>query len=582
LGLVYQGMGDKAKAAMNFEKSGEILQTLPAQQHIPELLQSLAKGFSEIGNFTRAFAFQKAYTNARDLLFNKDKATALLDLTTKYESEFSVREKNQKLATLESEKQRESMIRWLLLGLVIMAALALFLTLNSYRIKQKDNAKLKTLNSDIAQRNGELERLNSAILAQKTEISDKNRQLEHKNKSLDSLNERLVFEISERETSQKSLFNKDNFLASIALRMRKPLSEIVSFSHKLIDTKPRADQKDDLQSVQFAANNLLVLINDALNFSKIDAGKLVLENTEFKLSKVIQDVSQRLKETKNLAMNFDNSAQSLSGDSVRLSQILTYLLGNLNTFMPEHGAQNKLETALAGGEANLKFNIPLAKNLVDLNWLKRIFTEDNLLDNVSIDELEDLPTSELELMTARRLAELQNGKFGLIATDNEVSIVLELPYKMSQAIEKSTVENSAPKIAGLDDSMRQFVLAKRVLLVEDNKVNQILVANMLKKQGIQVTTANDGIEGLDKIAQSDFDLVLMDIQMPRMDGYRAVAEIRRMNEPKKANLPIIALTASVFLNEPEELLEKIVSVLQNTQLPDTRLTPKAVQETARA
>jgi CheY-like chemotaxis protein len=117
------------------------------------------------------------------------------------------------------------------------------------------------------------------------------------------------------------------------------------------------------------------------------------------------------------------------------------------------------------------------------------------------------------------------------------------------------------------------------LVVEDNKVNQMLVVNMLKKKGMIVSAANDGLEGLEAVQMKDFDLILMDIQMPRMDGYRAVAEIRRLKEPSKSTLPIIALTASAYVTEkekaqlfgmtdhigkpfsPEEMIEKISRVL---------------------
>jgi two-component system, sensor histidine kinase len=199
----------------------------------------------------------------------------------------------------------------------------------------------------------------------------------------------------------------------------------------------------------------------------------------------------------------------------------------------------------------------------------------NLLAREETDrQMTETTPTDIELTLTRRLVELQNGSIETKKlAKGGFEVVVLLPFKVVEKDEKSSNTEGVVVVP-----KGEFLTGQHILIVEDNKINQMLVANMLRKRGAQVTTANDGIDGIEAINQGDFNLVLMDIQMPRMDGYRAVAEIRRM-KTEKANLPIIALTASTFINEkekaqlfgmtdyigkpfsPDELLQKIANVL---------------------
>jgi CheY-like chemotaxis protein len=181
----------------------------------------------------------------------------------------------------------------------------------------------------------------------------------------------------------------------------------------------------------------------------------------------------------------------------------------------------------------------------------------------------------LGLAITKRLIDLQNGKIEVeSAAGHGTKFTVLLPYKIIK-----TSERKANSSFGDDSRKHEDLAGNRILLVEDNKINQLVVANMLKKLGIEVVTADNGLEALDEFAKQYFDLVLMDIQMPKMDGYRTTAEIRKSSDPRKREVPIIALTASAFLTAkekaklfgmndhvgkpfgPEDLLEKISSCL---------------------
>ena len=238
------------------------------------------------------------------------------------------------------------------------------------------------------------------------------------------------------------------------------------------------------------------------------------------------------------------------------------------------GAKDTLRVNIAPNEL-VNNNLMVSMRFISDGVFANAEHWNNLLGSAETDrQPSESQAIDLELTLTRRLVELQNGSIEtkkLAKGGFEVAVLL--PFKVVENAEKAKNTEGSVSVPKGD-----FLAGQHILIVEDNKINQMLVANMLRKRGAQVTTANDGIDGIEAINQGTFNLVLMDIQMPRMDGYRAVAEIRRM-KTEKANLPIIALTASTFVNEkekaqlfgmtdyigkpfsPDELLQKIANVL---------------------
>ncbi len=559
LGKVNLQNNDKLKADAFFAKSREILRGLPFQPSMPDIYKTIALGYSSMGDFSKAYAAYSDYAVAKDSLFSNEKSRALVEMTTRFESELSVKDKNRQLSNLEKQKATEQKLRWLLIGLVGFALVALYLTYKNYRLKQRDNEKLKTLNLQIQAQHDQISIQNDAL-------EDKNIELSDKNDRLDTLNTRLVEEVAERERSQTSLFSKDHYLADTASRMRDPLSIIVGLSQNLMTEKPREDQRNYIQELQFAANNLLVLINDALDFSKIEAGKLSFDNIDFSISNIIED---HRKHADKVDFKLSNKLPAkLNGDPTRLTQIATYLLKNMRSSV---SAQDILRVVIEPKELTINNLMVSMRFISDAPFKNMGHWNDILMQR----QMGDATPTDIELTLTRRLVELQNGSMETKElAKGGFEVVVLLPFKVVETGEKSANTEGVDVLP-----TGEFLTGQHILIVEDNKINQMLVANMLRKRGAEVTTANDGIDGIEAINQGDFNLVLMDIQMPRMDGYRAVAEIRRMKS-EKAQLPIIALTASTFINEkekaqlfgmtdyigkpfsPDEMLHKIAKVLK--------------------
>lgn len=564
-GIIYSELNNKAKATPFLKKSAVLLNSIEVQNGIPSIYKEIADAFSTLKDFPLAYKYEKEYANSQKALFDKDKATALLELTTKYKSESEAEEQKQQIALLEKDNAVAMRVRMFLLAFIALIASSLGLLYYHFQRKKKDNATLKEMNEE--------------ILWQKEEIDKKKIQLEEKAASLDLLNNKLVGEMAERESIERSSFARDSFLAMMSHEMRTPINIIVGLSHLLLEDNPREDQKQSLRNLQFSANNLVVFINDVLDYSKIEAGKLVMQNREFKIDQLVEDVdkwSYLKAEEKEVKLEFSIAStvpNLIIGDPTRLNQILTNLISNSLSYT-ENGT---IKTEIALHQMNEK-NITLVIDIFDngrgiekarLEDMFRKFTRDP-----EADIYDGVNTSGLELAITKRLVDLQNGRIEATSTIGEgTHFKVFLPYVIPST---KTTKKSAD---GKQLLPYHYLVGKKILVVEDNKINQLVVRKMLEKLGVEVTTANNGLESLDCINDTYFDLVLMDIQMPKMDGYRATAEIRKSENPKIANVPIIALTASAYLTEkekaqlfgmddhvgkpfgPEELMEKISNCL---------------------
>lgn len=565
LGLIYAATGAKQKAKSYLKQSTDILSVLPIRKEIPAIYASISNTYKQLGDFVGALKSQEAFAKSQQDLFDKDKATAMFELTTRYESESETEEQKQQIALLEKDKAanfRFSLFLLALIGLIAGLLASLYL---SYQRKKKANVMLQD-------KNGE-------ILWQSKEIDRKNIQLQEKAASLDLLNNKLVDEMAERESIERSSFARDSFLAMMSHQMRTPINIIVGLSHLLLEENPREDQKESLRNLQFSANNLVVFINDVLDYSKIEAGKLVMQTREFKLPQITEDVhkwSTIPAEDKEVKLTFEideKVPKILTGDPVRLNQILTNLISNSLSYT-DNGTIKTSVNLFQLNDRNVTLEIVIQDDgrgieKAKLEEMFRKFTRDP-----EADIYDGFNTSGLELAITKRLVDLQNGR---IEAESELGhgtiFKVYLPY---------VIPSSSPKpevVASNQLLPYHYLVGKKILVVEDNRLNQLVVRKMLTKLGVLVTTADHGLEALDRICETYFDLILMDIQMPKMDGYRATAEIRKSENPMIANVPIIALTASAYLTEkdkaqlfgmndhvgkpfgPEELMEKISNCL---------------------
>lgn len=560
IGLSLMSLGKRKEAIGYFEKSGQLLKGFPAQKESPLILKSISESYQKIGNSGKALEYQIAFSNAREAVFDKEKIKASIDLQTKYESQFQAKELRLENESLQKEQRTNAIITASLLGLVGLALSLFFVALTGYRRKKKHNGLLVNKN---------------------TEIENQKQEIVAKNGQLDSINHRLVSEMAERESIEQSSFARDKFLATMSHEMRTPINIINGLTHLLLNDEPRPDQAEHLRTVQFSTNNLIVFINDILDFSKIEAGKLSFDKVAFEPKQVFEDAKQRFslpakEKGIELVFGYDEKLPSkLMGDPTRLNQVITNLVGNAVNSTDK----GKVSIGVKVNEL-VKDGITLLVSVKDTgkgmpqDKLNEMFQK--VGENVK-DIFEGYQGADLSLAITKRLVELQNGKIEATSFVGEgTNFFIYLPYELvdlnKEEVVKETKANTFEHLAG-----------NKILLVEDNKINQLVVNKLLTKLGVEVVTADNGKEALKAFEASYYDLVLMDIQMPIMDGYRATAEIRKSEDLRKRDVPIIALTASAFLTEkekallfgmndhvgkpfgPEDLLEKITKALESAK-----------------
>ncbi|KAA3438574.1 response regulator [Rufibacter hautae] len=372
---------------------------------------------------------------------------------------------------------------------------------------------------------------------------------------------------------------KEQFLANMSHEIRTPMNGILGLSEVLAKTPMDEHQREYLQGIHTSANNLMVIINDLLDFSKIEAGKITFEIIPFDLKQLIKqllDVLEiRAKERKNsLKLLIDQDIPAMvEGDPFRLSQILNNLLGNAIKFT--EGGSVRLNVEVIGQEEDelqLEFTVKDTGIGIPEEKLQTIFEK---FTQGSNDTTRKFGGTGLGLSIAKELVEAQGGHISVESKMNVGSTFrFVLPFR-----KVTGKPDQYARPAQLSTYSPQLLRHARVLLAEDNAVNQMLVTKVLRDHEVEVTVVNNGREALDLLSQETFDLILMDMQMPELDGYEAMQYIREHLSACR-EIPIIALTAHAsegefkkclssgansYISKPfkaEELLQEISKLLQ--------------------
>lgn len=406
------------------------------------------------------------------------------------------------------------------------------------------------------------------------------------------LNEKLGQAISR---SEKSSQVQSEFLSTMSHEIRTPLNAVIGMSNLLLMESPRPDQKENLEILRFSAGNLLTLVNDVLDFNKIESGKITFENIKFNLNELMQNIcgGQMMKaEEKGLTfqLHVDDHLKNryLIGDPTRLSQIIFNLISNAIKFTTRGTVKVSVSCIEdRHNEATVKFSIRDSGIGIAEDKVAAIFEP---FTQESITTTRQFGGTGLGLSIVKRLLDLQGGTIEVtseIGVGSEFSVIMEFPMStdiipssedMVKKVPNGSVENTSGSNGSSSNTHTKSnsQLSKlQVLIAEDNAVNVMLMKKLFSKWDIVPTVAENGERAIELLQYGNFDVILMDLQMPVLDGLEATKIIRQMVDPKKANIPIIALTASALFDikdkvynsgmndyvskpfKPNELLEKI-------------------------
>jgi signal transduction histidine kinase len=389
-----------------------------------------------------------------------------------------------------------------------------------------------------------------ALAASKKQIREQQELLEQKVKDrTDRLEEAT-------HIAQAANVAKSEFLANISHELRTPMNGIIGMLDIALDRDLNPELLEELQTAQHCAHSLLSLLNDILDLSKIEAGKMTLEKIPFDVRALVADCikAQEPKAQENsvalLAEVSPNVPQEITGDPLRIRQILANLISNAVKFT-EHGsvALRMDGQSSRGAEFTLRFTVEDSGTGIPADKLLYIFDKFTQADGTVSRKYGG---TGLGLAITRKLVELHRGEIEVnseLGRGTTFTVALQCEARAAvNAPESVTAAAPAASRTGTPDH------AVRILVVEDNQVNQKVVTAVLRKRGFHIALANDGQEALSTLANSDaFDLVLMDVQMPVLDGLEATRLIRK--EQRWKHLPIIAMTAHAMNGDKERCLE---------------------------
>lgn len=400
-----------------------------------------------------------------------------------------------KQAKFDKAERDTEAIKWrisIILG-VILILISLAFLISSY----KNNLQKKKLNQDLIEKNKEL--------------------------------------ISAKETAEQVSTLKSQFISTVSHELRTPLYGVIGLTSLLIDDTESSKRQEYLESLKFSGDYLLALINDVLQLSKIETNDVKLEKVTFDLKPLVEGIVNSLKakqKDSNNTINIEIDKKintTLLGDSVRLSQILINLIGNALKFTENGNIWIKIKCLDNNSDTfNLRFTVKDNGIGIPKNKQKSIFENFVQVKNQS----QEYEGTGLGLAIVRKLIHLHNSEIYINSKEGVGSeFYFDLVYEKINNEQLKSFNPGENKSIGTSNF--------NILIVDDNKINQIVTKNILKKKGYTCEIANNGMDAIDMLKNMKFDLVLMDINMPEMNGLDATRIMRTFNK----TIPIIALTA---------------------------------------
>ncbi|MBI5539434.1 MAG: response regulator [Bacteroidia bacterium] len=352
-----------------------------------------------------------------------------------------------------------------------------------------------------------------------------------------------------KEKAEESTKLKEAFLANMSHEIRTPMNAIIGFSDILFKRNLGEQEKQFVRTIKLAGENLLTIINDILDISKIEAGMMTFEDHIFSVKEIFKSLNVMLMEKakeKNLELVFtceDDVPESLLGDTTRLTQIIINLAGNAIKFT-HSGVINVHAKVLNNDNAisMLEFSVTDTGIGIPKDKLEQIFERFRQAESHTTRKYGG---TGLGLSIAKQLVELQGGALSVKSEFKKGSVFsFCIPYKKSEEI--LLVSEIIVKKYNMEELCKL-----NILLVEDSHLNVVLILSLFAEYNLKLQIAENGLVGIEKIKENNYDIILMDMEMPIMNGYEAATIIR--NELKN-NIPIIAMTAHAMAGEKERCL----------------------------
>jgi PAS domain S-box-containing protein len=363
-----------------------------------------------------------------------------------------------------------------------------------------------------------------------------------------------------KRAAEEANRSKSEFLANMSHEIRTPLNAIIGLAHLLLKSELSERQRDYVQKMRSSGDHLLGIINDVLDFSKVEAGKLEIEASEFAPVTLLEGVTALLADkcaVKGLALSVEVDPalpQHLVGDSLRLGQVLINFANNAVKFTERGSVVIKVRAEPDGGPGlPVRFEVSDTGIGLTPQQVGRLFQSFQQADSSTTRRFGG---TGLGLAISKRLAELMGGEVGVHSEPGRGS-TFWFTARLDTVVPGRAHDGEAAAAAALAvppfPAQLAAVRGKRILLVEDNDINQMVATELLQDAGFVVDVAENGQAALDCVERGRYDLVLMDMQMPVMDGVTATRELRR--RPGHGQLPVVAMTANAMTQDRQRCLD---------------------------
>jgi PAS domain S-box-containing protein len=356
-----------------------------------------------------------------------------------------------------------------------------------------------------------------------------------------------------RQKAEEAAQSKQLFMSTMSHEIRTPLNEVIGITNLLLQGNPREDQMDYIKALKFSGNHLLTLVNDVLDYNKMESGKIVFEQTQFNLSDFLDEIMRSYSfrsKAKNLSFDIkkaNNLPVEVIGDPIRLNQILSNLLSNALKFT-NYGSIQVFVKELSRADNQTKLEFTVTDTGIGIPHDKHSLIFDSFTQ-ASTDTTRHFGGTGLGLAICKKLIELQGGTITIESEPDKGSTFrFVLSFGISEKGSQSQNTEVTESFTGLE--------GKNILVAEDNKINFFVANKFLTGWGISVTHAENGQIALDLLEKQDFDLILMDLHMPVLDGIEATRIIRKSDNQKIKDIPIVALTAAI-MSESHDKIEDL-------------------------
>jgi signal transduction histidine kinase/CheY-like chemotaxis protein len=469
-------------------------------------------------NTNEAYKYLKIYNELKDSVSQQEAQRKIVNLEFSNElkrrdQEMNLMKAENKVKELafENQKRRNTYLSIIIIAILILLLVIFF----AFRIQRKNVKTLRERNRIIDETNKKLE-LSFAMLEEAKEEAEKNARI------------------------------KSEFLSIMSHELRTPMNAVLGMTQVIMEENPRKDQLENLETIKVSAESLLQIINDILDYNRLESGRLILENKDFSLRNMMDKMftifSLSIKQ-KGLTLQYyydENLGEGFIGDEIRIKEILTNLIGNAIKFTEKGSIIVDIKKiGLKANSSLIRFSVIDTGIGISQESITNIFDS---FTQEKTDTTRKYGGTGLGLSIVKKLLELMGGKIYVESKVGEGSkFYFEIELQNSDKKFEPVITEAKPQ-------HEQQTFSKKVLIVEDNKVNQLVMTKMLRSTGIEIDIADNGKIGFEKVLQNEYDIVFMDLLMPEMDGYEAAKEIRNCNK----EIPIIALTADVMKGVEEK------------------------------